>query len=666
MAKIKQLPPHEAQKIAAGEVVERPANIVKELIENAIDANATRIAVYVEDGGKQLIRIVDNGCGMDTTDAQLCFDRHATSKITHVSELETIDTFGFRGEALASIASVSVITLMTKEEHALEGTKVIVNANSITGINSVACVTGTDITVQNLFFNVPARKKFLKATQTEWRAIQLLFNAFCFDYPHIHFLLFSESKQIFNCPTSTNLKNRALQIWESQSLLRSASYEGQANNHLLDVHVTEKDFSLSGVISDHQYYRYDRSSIYFFVNKRWVKNQHISNAFIKGYANVIPAGRYPAGIIHITVPTHEVDINIHPRKEEVKFLHPRRIEQALQQAVKNALEKNLSQHLKKNVTFNSAPSFAEASDFAKASSDRSEGRSAYDFTPFNFDTPFAYSESPLYSAPFDTLPTGALRASGLENSHTTSSPLEFDSSPLALSVFASKNVSKGSEINNSQIAQLDLQTQPHTNISFHTTPEPVTPYRLIGQYNTTYILVEKKDGLFLVDQHAAHERILYELFSQRFEEVATIQLLFPHIITLSPHDINIITPHLDIFTNNGIIIEQCASDQLKIESLPVHLKDQSLDDIIKTTVSWIIESNALDQQELKKMINNKLQAQMACKAAVKAGDLLTQEKMEQLLHDLEKTANRFSCPHGRPTGWLLSLHEIEKKFKRRI
>src|SRR5579862_4426000 len=293
MAKIKQLPPHEAQKIAAGEVVERPANIVKELIENAIDANATRIAVYVEDGGKQLIRIVDNGCGMDTTDAQLCFDRHATSKITHVSELETIDTFGFRGEALASIASVSVITLMTKEEHALEGTKVIVNANSITGINSVACVTGTDITVQNLFFNVPARKKFLKATQTEWRAIQLLFNAFCFDYPHIHFLLFSESKQIFNCPTSTNLKNRALQIWESQSLLRSASYEGQANNHLLDVHVTEKDFSLSGVISDHQYYRYDRSSIYFFVNKRWVKNQHISNAFIKGYANVIPAGRYP-------------------------------------------------------------------------------------------------------------------------------------------------------------------------------------------------------------------------------------------------------------------------------------------------------------------------------------------------------------------------------------
>src|SRR5579863_524925 len=224
MAKIKQLSPHEAQKIAAGEVVERPANIVKELIENAIDADATRIAVYIEDGGKQLIRIVDNGCGMDTTDAQLCFDRHATSKITHVSELETIDTFGFRGEALASIASVSIITLMTKEEHALEGTKVIVNANNITEIHSIACATGTDITIHDLFFNVPARKKFLKTTQTEWRAIQLLFNAFCFDYPHIHFLLFSDGKQVFNCPKLTDLKSRALQIWEGQ-------------NHLLELHV---------------------------------------------------------------------------------------------------------------------------------------------------------------------------------------------------------------------------------------------------------------------------------------------------------------------------------------------------------------------------------------------------------------------------------------------
>ena len=635
MAKIKQLAPHEAQKIAAGEVVERPANIVKELLENAIDAGATRIALYVEDGGKQLIRIVDNGSGMDSTDAQLCFDRHATSKITHVDQLETIDTFGFRGEALASIASVSHITLITKEEQSLEGTKVVVNANKITQIDSIACATGTDITIHDLFLNVPARKKFLKTTQTEWRAIQLLFNAFCFDYPHIHFLLFSEGKQVFNCPSSLNLKNRALQIWESQT-----------NNHLLELQLTEKEFSIAGIISNHQYYRYDRAGIYFFVNKRWIKNQHLSNAFIKGYSNVIPAGRYPVAVIHITIAPNEVDINIHPRKEEVKFLHPRRVEQVLQQAVKSTLEENLSQQLKKEVNFQ--PSFAEAT----------AGRPAYNFKPFDFDaflnqTPEPFQHQPSFhannkiekDAPFDTFPMGTVRASREEH-------------------IANKNEFSAKEIN-STIPLAYLNSSQEGPQLEHSENWGMN-YRLIGQYNTTYILVEKEDGLFLVDQHAAHERILYELFSQRFEAVATTQLLFPHIITLSQHDINIITPHLDIFTNNGIIIEQCASDQLKVESLPVHLKDQSVDDIIKTTIAWITESNTLDQQELKKMVNNKLQAQMACKAAVKAGDTLTQEKMEQLLRDLEKTANRFSCPHGRPTGWLLSLHEIEKKFRRKL
>jgi len=244
MPKIKQLSPHEAQKIAAGEVVDRPANIVKELVENSIDAGATRITIYVEDGGKQLIRIVDNGCGMDVADAQICFDRHATSKITRVDELESIDTFGFRGEALASIASVSKITMLTKEEESLEGTHITIEANHIKGMNSAACATGTDISVRDLFFNVPARKKFLKTTATEWRAIQLLFNAFCFDYPHIHFSLFTEGKQVSNCPISQDLKNRALQVFEPVS-----------HKHMLDVAIVDKEITITGIISDHQHYR---------------------------------------------------------------------------------------------------------------------------------------------------------------------------------------------------------------------------------------------------------------------------------------------------------------------------------------------------------------------------------------------------------------------------
>ena len=640
MPKIKQLSQHEAQKIAAGEVVERPANIVKELVENSIDAGATRITIYIEDGGKQLIRIVDNGCGMDTADAEKCFDRHATSKITSVNELETIDTFGFRGEALASIASVSKITLLTKEEQTLEGTCVKIEANTIIQINSIACATGTDITVADLFFNVPARKKFLKSTQTEWRAIQLLFNAFCFDYPHIHFSLFSEGKQVHNCPIANDLKNRALQLFEPVT-----------HNHQLQISVTG-EISLHGIISDHQQYRYDRSSIYFFVNKRWVKNQHLSSALVKGYANVIPQGRYPIAVINITVPSHEVDINIHPRKEEVKFLHPRRVEQILQQAVKSALENNLSQHLKKDVTI-------------KPAEQKTYTQNVRDFNPFDFDTflktvdqnPFKFNLSEDVS----------------HHVNHTKNELNIENKYRAHPDISNEALAKLELIEEYPRVLNDLDpfvpSSKDTNTKF-SIPQPLTihqkNYRLIGQYNNTYLLVEKEDGLFLVDQHAAHERILYELFSQRFHEVATIQLLFPHIITLNTHDMETIIPHLDIFIQHGILIEQCASDQLIIQSLPVHLKNESINEIIKEAISWIIECQLLDKDSFKKTINHKLQAQMACKAAVKAGDILTQEKMEQLLSDLEVTANRFSCPHGRPTGWLLSLSEIEKKFRRKL
>jgi DNA mismatch repair protein MutL len=646
MPKIKQLSQHEAQKIAAGEVVERPANIVKELVENAIDAGAARISVYIEDGGKQLIRIVDNGCGMDTADAQKCFDRHATSKITHVDELENIDTFGFRGEALASIASVSKITLLTKEEHCLEGTQVSLQANNITQVDVIACSAGTDISIADLFFNVPARKKFLKATQTEWRAIQLLFNAFCFDYPHIHFTLFSEGKQVHNCPASTDIQTRALQL-----------FEPVAHKHILAITHTDKEISISGVISDHQHYRYDRSHIYFFVNKRWVKNQHVGSALIKGYTNVLPQGRYPIAAINITVPSHEVDINIHPRKEEVKFLHPRRVEQALQQAVKAALEQNLSKHLKKDVVFKDAESWTQ-------------NIRSRDFNPFAFEpflrTPVqeSVSQSSIISAHPD-VSEEALAKSELADPFVL---------PAQRSLGEAGSLSKETnEINTSTsflpFAHFDTLNANGAidtpDIKKNSDLAP-TNYRLIGQYNNTYLLVEKEDGLFLVDQHAAHERILYELFSQRFAEVASMQLLFPHIITLSTQDIHTITPHLDIFAQHGIMIEQCASDQLIIQSLPVHLKNESIADLVKEAISWIIESQSLDTDAFKKTINHKLQAQMACKAAVKAGDILTQEKMEQLLRDLEKTNNRFSCPHGRPTGWLLSLADIEKKFRRRL
>lgn len=611
MTKIKQLSPHEAQKIAAGEVVERPAHIIKELIENSIDAGASRITIYIEESGKKLIRIVDNGCGMNIHDAQLCFNRHATSKITRVEELESISTFGFRGEALASIAAVSSITLLTKEPQTLEGTKINISANTITECEPSSCNTGTDITVNNLFFNIPARKKFLKTDQTEWRNILLLFNAFCLDYPHIHFTLFSENKQITNCPSTTTLKNRCLQLWDQQSNIHSIELQKQNYD----------ECEIEGIISNHQHYRYDKNGIHFFVNQRWVKNQQLTNALLRGYANVIPESRYPIAAINITVPTDHVDINIHPRKEEVKFLYPKKIDQALQQAVKTALEKNLSTQIKKEVTFQTAhtnPIF-------------SMQKSESSFKPFNFDNFFEKKDS---------------------------TPFFMQTFPINTSVANTPTIPE---------KQINIPIQASTTDNFESTQQVKNflHYEIIGQYKKTYLLLEKEDGLLLIDQHAAHERILYELFSTRFSDVATIQLLFPPIITLTTQEIEILTPHFDLFTSNGIIIEQCAHNQLIIQSLPVHLKDHSINDLLIMVIGWIIEFKDIDETQFKKTLHEKLHAQMACKAAIKAGDTLSLEKIKQLLEDLDKTSNRFSCPHGRPTGWLISINEIEKKFRRK-
>ncbi len=615
MPKIKQLSPHEAQKIAAGQVVDRPVNAVKELIENALDAQATQINIFIEDGGKKLMRIVDNGCGMIPEDAQLCFAKHATSKIERIDELESITTFGFRGEALASIAAVSRVTLITKETHAEQGTKVTITEDTAT--EAVACTAGTDISVRDLFYNVPARAKFLKKRETEWRQIVQLVHAFCLDYTSIHFKLFSEGKQILNCPPVEQVIARFTQIFNhatSTSMLT------------IDASRDDKRVSIAGAISNHQTFGYNRSGLFFFVNKRWITNHSLQRALLKGYQNVIPQGRYPTACIAITIDPQFVDINIHPRKEEVKFAHPRVVEQLIEQTVREALENNLSAQIKQEVKI--APAHASTTHAS--------------FNPFDF----AHSIQPtFYSGQGQNNRVQQnqriLNSPQTEKNNFRSRPVHGTESAV---LFSEKN------INNQQTLATQQEETSHT---------------IIGQLNKTYILIEQEDGLFLVDQHAAQERILYELFSSRFEQVPTIKLMFPQQVTLAKEDVQLIEPHLNIFHKNGIMVEPFGSDQLIITSTPVHIKNISLEELIKQVLGWITEFQHLDEKDFFKTINEKLHAQMACKAAVKAGDVLTHEQMQQLLHDLHTTPNRFTCPHGRPTGWLLSTHDIEKKFKRK-
>lgn len=592
MPRIQKLSAHEAHKIAAGEVVERPANVVKELIENALDAQATQIAVYIQQAGKQLIRVVDNGIGMDEEDAHRCFEHHATSKITSVDDLSSLSTFGFRGEALSSIAAVSLVMLITKEQHATQAIQLELEHGAVTTTNHISYSQGTDIAIRSLFYNVPARHKFLRSDETEWRQIVSLFQAFCLDYINIQFSLYHNDTLIHHCPAAQDATTRIMQLWD-------VSF---AHNMIPLANVQEHGISIYGVISHHHYARYDRSMIFFFVNRRWVKNQHLSRALLKGYLNVLPQNKLPAACIFIDIPTAEVDINVHPRKEEVQFLHPRRVEALLQHAVKKSLE----EHLGKQVNI-SKPSPIS----------------------FNFDAPVFNDLElmPIHRQP--TIPPQTIKS--------------IESTPI-----------------------VPLQEDIHQKLIVPPTEQALNyNHTVIGIYRKTYILLEHEDGIYIVDQHAAHERIMYERFKDRFNTKEQIQILFPEIITVSITDMNSIKPYIDVINTMGIGIEQFGEQELIIKSCPIDTQHIKLNDIIHELISWIKENKHIDQEAIHSLIHEKIHAQMACKAAVKAGDELTQLQVQQLLADLQECNNRFTCPHGRPTGWLMPLYDIEKQFKRK-
>lgn len=601
MSRIKQLSTQEIQKIAAGEVIERPANIVKELVENSLDAGATAISIYIEEAGKALIKVVDDGHGMNPEDALLCFKHHTTSKITRVDDLHSLATFGFRGEALSSICAVSKVTLITKEPEAECASQLYLENGIVLEQKQISALSGTEISIADIFYNVPARKKFLKTNDTEWRQIQLLFQALCFDYLNVHFKLYHENSLIFNCPATPDMSQRVAQLWDHTIAAQT-----------IPVQIESNGIRISGIISNHTYSRYDRSALFFFVNKRWIKNHSLSKALLKGYMNVLQPDKFPLAALSISIDPAQVDVNIHPRKEEVQFLHPRILENAIADMVKKALETHLSAQLQKNVTIAATPK------------------------PYRFA-----SNEQMYVNTFEQ--------------PAFVPPMPFESLPSAS---ASAPVVIAQPFMQPDELQHSIVTETHA--------QAAGEYQIIGQFHKTYILIEQEDSLFLVDQHAAHERILYEEFSARFENVATTQLLFPQIITLTSDELTIIERYLEIFKENHIALEIFGSNQITICAIPMHLKEVDMQELIRQTIGWITEHQKLDKDLFYKKVNEKLHAQMACKAAVKAGDILTMTQMHQLLSDLEKIENRFTCPHGRPTGWKLPLYEIEKKFKRKL
>ena len=621
MPKIKKLEPQEIIKIAAGEVIERPSNAIKELLENSIDAQATQISLLIEDAGKKLIQIIDDGTGMSQEDAKLSIEHHATSKLSSVNDLDKILTFGFRGEALSSITAVSKVRLITKELEDLTASELEISAGEILKIKTVSANKGTDIIIEDLFFNVPVRKKFLKSKETEFRAIQHLFYAFCLSNLSISFKFYSDKKPIYNCPASRNLKERLEQIFEQDLTNNLISFE--------DVDSANK-LKLSGIISKPAYNRYDRNQIFIFVNNRWVKNYKLTQALIKAYQGVLQPDKYPAGFLFLTIDPKEIDVNIHPKKEEIQFLHPRIVENFITKVIRDGLDNDVKKSLQNkqaNEIFTIKPSI----------SIQLPNKRSLD-TPLNSFTLKDSIDSKIKFVSLEEISNQQVR----NDPFSTTIDRYFDSS-------------KEHQTTNTLV-------QPdQTNLGIFPKDE-ILKCRIIGQLFSTYIIIENDDEIVLVDQHAAHERVIYEKIKHSYERPEPINLLINQIMTISPKELTLIEPYLKLLHDQGILAEPFGKDKLIIKALPSYLKNKQIDDLIKQTIT-LIEHNA-NLHELKIQIMDDLQKQISCKAAVKAGDKLSQDSMLNIISKLYKTENKLTCPHGRPTIWPINKGEIEKKFKR--
>ena len=601
MPKIKKLSSEVIQKIAAGEIVERPGNIVKELVENALDADSSVISISVFDGGKTSIVVEDNGCGMSPEDAVLCFEHHATSKLEHFSDLEFVHTYGFRGEALSSICAVSSVTLTTKTKEEKEKTKVVAEGGIVKEISSCVGPIGTKIEITNLFSNIPARKKFLKKETTEMHHITQLFYAHCFQSLSVHFNLIKDNKTIFSCSPVLNLKDRYTQLegFERSEKMKIIGQE------------TKNNITISGIISDPMLYSYDRCDIFIFVNKRWVKNTGLSRAIINGYKNVLPSGKFPRAVLYITIDQTAIDINVSPKKEEVRFLHPKTVEQYIEEIVSKTLQQNFFIQEKQGI-----PIF----DHILTSNTFSQNNMFPDSTP---NQPYFLKEQ--VQKPI----------TNVENNP---------------SVLLEQNYE-----HEKQIAEIKIQQKI-----------AIPDLICLGQFFNTYILAADHEKLYIIDQHAAHERIMFEKIAARNNQLLAVHLTFPLLITFKKEDLGFLLQATSIFAQCGILIEQFDETQLIITATPATISHHHIEKVMQETVVLLKEHTAFEKEEIRDKILYQTRAIIACKAAIKAGDVLEKITINQLMFDLSIINNRFCCPHGRPTMWEITTNELERKFKRKV
>ncbi|MDW8068542.1 MAG: DNA mismatch repair endonuclease MutL [Anaerolineae bacterium] len=571
---IRILPPEIVAQIAAGEVVNRPASVIKELVENSIDAGAREIRVEVADGGKRLMRVADDGCGIPTDEVELAFQRHATSKLASAEDLLRIQTLGFRGEALASIAAVSRVTCATRAAEEEIGTLIRLEGGKVVSRRPLGRPVGTTVTVEDIFYNVPARRKFLRSSATERHHIDAWVTRYAMVYSDRRFVLVHDGRETLRSPGTGRMRDVLVAV-----------YGGEVGSALMEILPEENEsIQVAGFTSPPHLHRADRGAITLFVNGRWVQDARLTYAVIQAYHTLIPAGRYPLAVITITLPPEDVDVNVHPAKAEVRFRDGEGVFRAVQRAVRRALTEE-------------------------------RGISAIR----TFPGP-AFVHSP--EARFPERATGA-----------------------------------------------PFRPVPMPGVSPPPSPDGLPVLRVIGQVAATYIIAEGPDGLYLIDQHAAHERVLYErLMAQRESGIPLQPLLEPVAVDLSPEWAGLVEAHQETLRRLGIEVEPFGGNTFLVRALPAVLRSAHPGEVLVEAARGLAEGSSPPEEwgiATKEEMEKAIIRQVCKEGAIKAGQVLSREEMEELLRALEGCASPRTCPHGRPTMIHISTAQLAREFQRR-
>ena len=604
MSQIKLLDNHTINKIAAGEVVERPASVVKELVENSIDAESSAITVEIKDGGISMIRITDNGIGIPAANVKTAFLRYATSKIETDLDLEKVLSLGFRGEALASIAAISQLELITKTRDEITGSRIELHAGEIMADEEVGCPEGTTIIMRNIFYNTPPRKNFLNSPASESAKISDIVYKLALGHPEISFKYINNNKLVFNTTGNHNLKTCVMNVY-GKDIARNA----------MEIKFEEGGLTLVGILGKPGTSRANRSYENFFINGRYIKSDIIQRAVEDAYKTILTIGKFPVAILHLLIEPENIDVNVHPTKMEVRFKDNERIYNFIYEAVRKALR---SENLIPKVPFTTPPR---------------QARAKLTHTQQTIPEPFQVERKE------NNRPTAKTMAPEIKPSN----PYMPVAKRAGLFVKETKQ-------------QETIKTQP---------PESRKVYRdytIVGQFFNTYWMIEIEDSIYMIDQHAAHERILYEKLLTDFYSSEPLKqaLIEPLVMNVSPKEKLIIEKYLDLLNQFGFEIENFGEDAFASRTIPILFNGPAQQDILKQMLDLLMEKDMPSVYETQVSTI----ANMACKAAVKAHDKLSALECKKIIEDLMELENPYTCPHGRPTIVSMSKYEIEKKFKR--